>query len=101
MGLFLMVLGFIWWWPLGLIILAALIANGRIGYRRRLQFAGSGPMGDWDHVTRMDRVGEKADRVPAKTDGVRDRVRGDWWVNHQAVIVLSTTIALRRCAVSK
>ena len=70
MGLFLMVLGFMWWWPLGLIILAALIANGRIGYRRRLQFAGSGPMGDWDHVTRMDRIGEKADRVPAKTDGL-------------------------------
>jgi hypothetical protein len=76
MGLFLMVLGFMWWWPLGLIILAALIANGRIGYRRRLQFAGSGPMGDWNQ---MDRIGEKADRVPAKTDGLRDRVRGNWW----------------------
>ena len=79
MGLFLMVLGFMWWWPLGLIILAALIANGRIGYRRRLQFAGSGPIGDWDHVTRMDGMGEKADRVPAKTNGLRDRVRGNWW----------------------
>jgi hypothetical protein len=66
-------------WPLGLIILAALIANGRIGYRRRLQFAGSGPMGDWDHVTRMDHMGKKADWLPAKTDGVRDRVRGNWW----------------------
>jgi hypothetical protein len=76
MGLFLMVLGFMWWWPLGLIILAALIANGRIGYRRRLQFAGSGPIGNLDHVTRM---GEKADRVPARTDGLRDRVRGNWW----------------------
>jgi hypothetical protein len=65
MGLFVMVLGFMWWWPLGLIILAALIANGRIGYRRRLQFAGSGPTCDWDHVTRMDRIGKKADRVPA------------------------------------
>ena len=59
MGLVLMVLGFMWWWPLELIILAALIANGRIGYRRRLQFAGSGPTGDWDHVTRMDRMGKK------------------------------------------
>jgi hypothetical protein len=77
MGLFLMVLGFMWWWPLGLIILAALIANGRIGYRHRLQFAGSGPIGDWDHVTRMDRMGKKADRVPAKTDGLS--VRGNWW----------------------
>jgi hypothetical protein len=27
----------------------------------------------------MDRMGEKADRVPAKTDGLRDRVRGNWW----------------------
>ena len=79
MGLVLMVLGFMWWWPLGRIILAALIANGRIGYRRRLQFAGNGAMGDRDHVTRMDRIGEKADRVPAKTDGLRDRVRGNWW----------------------
>ena len=24
-------------------------------------------------------MGEKADRVPAKTDGLRDRVRGNWW----------------------
>jgi hypothetical protein len=78
MGLFLMVLGFIWWWPLGLIILVALIANGRIGYRRRLQFAGGGPTGDWDHVTRMDHMAEKAERVPAKTGGLRDRVRGNW-----------------------
>src|SRR4029077_6772788 len=54
MGLVLMVLGFMWWWPLGLIILAALIANGRIGYRRRLQFAGNGPTDECDHVTRMD-----------------------------------------------
>ena len=77
MGLILMVVGFMWWWPLGLIILAVLIANGQIGYRRRLQFAGSGPMGDWDHVTRMDRMGKKADPVPAKTDGLRDRVR-EW-----------------------
>ena len=77
MGLFLMVLGFMWWWPLGFIILAALIANGRIGYRHRLQFAGSGPIGDWNHVTRMDRMGKKADRVPAKTDGLS--VRGNWW----------------------
>jgi len=76
MGLFLMVLGFMWWWPLGLIILAALIANGRIGYRRRLQFAGSGPTGDWDHVTRMDRIGEKADRVPANQRGSEQVFRG-------------------------
>jgi hypothetical protein len=27
----------------------------------------------------MDRMGEKADRVPAKTDGLRDGIRGFWW----------------------
>jgi hypothetical protein len=79
MGLVLMILGFIWWWPLGLIILAALIASGRIGYRRRMQFAGIGPTGDWDHVTRMDRMGEKADRVSAKMERSRYRVQGNWW----------------------
>jgi hypothetical protein len=74
MGFFLMmILGFIWWWPLGLIILVALMASGRIGYWRRPLIAGNGPVDDWDHVTRMDRMGEKADRVPAK------RVRGNWW----------------------
>jgi hypothetical protein len=31
MGLVLMIVGFIWWWPLGLIILAALIASGVSG----------------------------------------------------------------------
>jgi Protein of unknown function (DUF2852) len=75
MGLVLMIVGFIWWWPLGLIILAALIASGRIGYRRRLQFAGSGLTGDWDYVTTMDRVGAKAEHAPAKID----RGRGNWW----------------------
>jgi Protein of unknown function (DUF2852) len=77
MGLVLMILGFIWWWPLGLIILAALIASGRVGYRRRMQFAGIGPTGDWDHIMRMDPVGAKADRAPAEID--RSRVRGNWW----------------------
>jgi hypothetical protein len=101
MGLILMVLGFMWWWPLGLIILAALIANGRIGYRRHLQFAGSGPTGEWDHLTRMDRMGKKADRGPAKTTACVTASEGIGGVNHQAAIVRSTTIALRRCAVSK
>jgi hypothetical protein len=77
MGLVLMILGFIWWWPLGLIILAALIASGRIGYWRRMQFAGGGPAGDWDHVARMERMRERAHRVPARTD--HSHVRGNWW----------------------
>ena len=75
MGLFLMVLGFMWWWPLGLIILAALIANGRIGLQpssRSPRIAEDRQLGC---ATRMDRMGKKADLVPAKTDGLRDRVQ--------------------------
>jgi hypothetical protein len=83
MALILMILGFIWWWPLGLIILGILIANGRIGWWwRRPMFAGSGPMGCWDHgmsrwEDKMERMQEKMDRVRAKMDNIRGR--RDWW----------------------
>ncbi len=53
MALVLMVLGFIWWWPVGLIILGFLIARGGFGCWRRPMFAGSGPMGGFD--PHMDR----------------------------------------------
>jgi hypothetical protein len=96
MGFFLMmILGFIWWWPLGLIILVALMASGRIGYWRRPLIAGNGPVDDWDHVTRMDRMGRK--RIvfpPSGSEGIGG-------VHHQSAIVLSMTIALRHCAGSK
>jgi hypothetical protein len=36
-------------------------------------------LGTWDHVTRMDPTAKKADRAPAKTEGLRDGVRGNWW----------------------
>ena len=70
-------------------------------YRRRPQFAGSGPMGDWDHVTRMDRMGRKRIGFPSRPTAGSTASEGIGAVNHQAAIVLSTTIALRRCAVSK
>ena len=74
MALFLMmILGFIWWWPLGLVILAALIASGRIGYWRRPLFAG--PMGDRGHVM----SNWQNDRVPATMNRLRDPGRGNWW----------------------
>ena len=82
MALILMILGFIWWWPVGLIILAVLIAKGRFGFWHRPAFAGSGPMGCWNHGIdrwegKMDRMQEKMDRVRTKMDGMRKR--GDWW----------------------
>jgi hypothetical protein len=82
MALVFMILGFIWWWPLGLLVLAFLIASGRIGCWHRPIYAGSGPMGCWNHGTdrwegKLARMQEKMDRVRAKVDGIRNR--GDWW----------------------
>ncbi len=82
MALVLMILGFVWWWPVGLIILGFLIARGRLGYWRRPSFAGSGPMCDWDHNTdrwehKMARMQEKMDRVRGKME--RFKSGGDWF----------------------
>lgn len=83
MALILMILGFIWWWPVGLIILAVLIAKGRFGFWHRPMFAGSGPMGCWNHhgmnrwEDKMERMQQKMDRVRSKMDNLRSR--GDWW----------------------
>lgn len=82
MALVLMILGFVWWWPVGLIILAILFAKGRFGCWRHPMFAGnggfagSGPMGCWNHgmdrwESKMARMQEKMERVRAKMDGFR------------------------------
>jgi hypothetical protein len=78
MAVILLILGFMWWWPLGLVILAILIAGGRIGCWHRPTFAGSGPMGCWNHgasrwENKMQRMQEKMERVRAKMDSVRGR----------------------------
>jgi hypothetical protein len=82
MALVLMILGFIWWWPVGLIILGFLIARGRFGCWHRPMYAGSGPMGGFDH--HMDRWESKMARMQEKMDRVRgkmERFKGgsDWW----------------------
>ena len=73
----LMILGFIVWWPLGLVTLAFILGSGRMA------------MGCWGHhndgsrwqhnmsrwQSKMERMQEKMDRVRAKMDGAR----GDWW----------------------
>jgi hypothetical protein len=65
----LMVLGFVAWWPLGLVILAFIIGSGR--------------MGCWNHhgmsrwQNKMERMQGKMERMRAKMDGVRSG--GDWW----------------------
>jgi hypothetical protein len=82
MPIVLMILGFVWWWPLGLLILGFLIMRKKFGYRRFHSYAGEGPMLNWDRgVDRWDRkmvrLQEKMERVRAKVDSVRGR--GDWF----------------------
>jgi len=73
----LMILGFIVWWPLGLVTLAFILGSGRMA------------MGCWSHhhdgdrwhmsrwQAKMDRMQEKMDRVRAKME--RGANGGDWW----------------------
>src|ERR1700753_2074851 len=46
-GLFFLVLGLVWWFPVGLIILAAFVLSRMIGCWSRPQFAGGFPPGPW------------------------------------------------------
>ncbi len=85
MALVLMILGFIWWWPLGLIILGFLIAHGRFGCWRRPIYVGNAPMSDWDRGAdrwdrgmdrwerKMARAQEKMERARAMMDGFKSR----------------------------
>jgi hypothetical protein len=82
MPIILTVLGFMWWWPIGLLILALMIARGRFGSWRHSVYAGDGPMLDWEH--RGDRCERKIARMQEKMERVRGgmdrfRSRGDWF----------------------
>lgn len=63
----LMILGFVFWWPLGLATLAFIIGSGR--------------MSCWNHHHGMDRWQCKMDRLQAKMDRMRGKMGGDWWGN--------------------
>jgi len=82
MPLILTILGFIWWWPIGLLMLGFLIAGGRFGCWRRSIPAGDGPMLDWEHrgdrwERKMARMQEKMERMKGRIDRVRSR--SDWF----------------------
>jgi Protein of unknown function (DUF2852) len=47
MGLLFCILGLVWWFPIGLVILTAFIISRAIGSWHRPQFAGSVPSGGW------------------------------------------------------
>jgi hypothetical protein len=64
----LMILAFVWWWPLGLAILAFMIGSGR--------------MGCWNH-NGMSRWQNKMERMQAKMDRMRSG-GCDWWSSPSA-----------------
>ena len=90
MPVILTVLGFMWWWPIGLLLLALFVARGRFGCWRHLTYAGEAPMFDGNHGgDRWERAGDrwerKVARLQEKMERVRERAdrfrsRGDWFV---------------------
>ena len=83
MAVLLMILGFLCWWPLGLLALGFLIARRRYGYGY-----GNGQMycaqGASDGHPRMERWERKIARAQEKVDRARFRMerfmgRGDWF----------------------
>jgi hypothetical protein len=96
MPVILTVLGFLWWWPIGLLLLGFFIARGRFGYWRHPLFAADAPMVDWEHgrdgwghgserwSCGRDRWERKIARLQEKMDVVRARMdratsRGGWF----------------------
>ena len=85
MAIVLMILSFIWWWPLGLIILGFLIARRRYGFDRRAIYAGEGPMFDGNRG--MDRWERKVARAQERVERVRGRMErcysrsGGWFAS--------------------
>jgi hypothetical protein len=70
MAFVLMILGFIWWWPVGLVLLGFVLA--RRGYFRRQMLAGDGQMMHWGH--NGDRWERKIARAQEKVERVRERM---------------------------
>jgi hypothetical protein len=82
MPIILTVLGFIWWWPIGLVLLGLFVGRGKFGCGRRVRYAGDAPIFDreqgrdrWER--KMTRLQEKMEMVRAKAD--RFRGAGDWF----------------------
>ena len=82
MAVVLTILAFLWWWPLGLLLLGFLIAREKFGCRRSLAYAGDGAMFDRDSCgdrfeRKMARMQDKMERIRARMESVRSR--GDWF----------------------
>ncbi len=83
----LMVVAFIWWWPVGLAMLAFLIGRRRLGFVCGQMLAGDGGMRHWSrHADRWEhklaRAQEKVDRMRSRTG--RYGQNGDWFTPRPA-----------------
>ena len=75
-------LAFLWWWPLGLLLLGFLIARSRYGCWRHETYAWEGPMTDWE--CRGDRWERKMARMQERMERFRSRMErargaGGWF----------------------
>src|SRR6201996_5943961 len=82
MPIILTVLGFLWWWPIGLLLLGLFIGRGKFGRRHALSYAGDAPMFCGNHARdrwdrKMSRLQDKMEMVRAKADQFRSG--GDWF----------------------
>jgi hypothetical protein len=72
MAIILTVLGFMWSWHVGLVILGLLIARRVFGFGRQPMYAGEGAMFGWDHG--KDRMGRKMARMQEKMERMSARM---------------------------
>ena len=105
MPIILTVLGFLWWWPIGLVLLGLFLGRGKFGCRRPLSYAGDAPMLDGDRgrdrwERKMTRLQEKMEMVRAKA-GPLQEAAATGSARRRAATAPSTTIARRRSSASK
>jgi len=82
MALILTILGFMWWWPVGLLILGFMVARGKLGRWGHRSYAGEGSMLNWERGTdrwdrKMVRMQEKMERMRARMGHVGNA--GEWF----------------------
>jgi Protein of unknown function (DUF2852) len=66
MGLIFIILGLVWWFPIGLFILAAFLVSRAIGHWHRPQFAGAFPASGWGRCQWESRM---VDRTSSRSPG--------------------------------
>ena len=82
MKIVLMIMAFVWWWPVGLAVLGFILFKRRRDGWRQPMVAGEQPMNLWNH--KMDRWEHKMARAQQRVERVRSGMeratgRGGWF----------------------